>query len=111
MKNKKNSKKEVLAIITARGGSKSILYKNIYPCAGLPLIAYTIKAAQSAKKITRLIISTDDEAIADVARRYGVEVPFIRPKEFAADDTPDLPVFQHALRHLEQDISQILWYI
>jgi len=91
---------EVLALIPARGGSKSIPRKNIRPLAGHPLIAYSIAAGLAAKTVTRVIVSTDDEQIAAIARRYGAEVPFLRPAALARDDTPDLPVFQHALAWL-----------
>lgn len=91
---------KVLGIIPARGGSKGVLRKNIKELAGKPLIAHTILAAQSAKCLDRFIISTDDEEIAKVVGAYGAEVPFIRPKELAEDDTPDLPVLQHALAWL-----------
>jgi CMP-N-acetylneuraminic acid synthetase len=93
---------EILAIIPARGGSKSIPRKNIRSFAGHPLIAYSIAAGLAAEAVTRLLVSTDDEEIAAVARRYGAETPFLRPPEFAKDQTPDLPVFQHALHWLEQ---------
>lgn len=95
-------KPEVLAIIPARGGSKSIPRKNIKLLSGFPLIAYSIAAGLQAKLVTRVIISTDDQEIARVARKYGAEVPFIRPKNLAEDDTPDLPVFAHALKWLEE---------
>lgn len=95
-----NSKPEVLAIIPARGGSKSIPHKNIRSFAGYPLIAYSIAAALQSKLVTRVIVSTNDEKIAQVAREYGAEVPFLRPAEISGDDTLDLPVFQHALRWL-----------
>lgn len=88
---------EVLGIITARGGSKSIAKKSIAPCAGQPLMYYTIEAAKRAASITRLIISTDDEEMANYAKSQGVEVPFMRPSELAEDTTPDLPVFEHVL--------------
>lgn len=91
---------EVLGVIVARGGSKSIPKKSIAPCAGKPLLYYTIEAARRSKLITRLIISTDDVEMAEVARSYGVEVPFMRPKTLAEDTTPDLPVFQHVLEEL-----------
>lgn len=91
---------EVLAIIPARGGSKGIPRKNIREFAGHPLIAYSIAAARQAETVTRVIVSTDDEEIAAVARRYGAEVPFLRPAELAGDQTLDLPVFQHALTWL-----------
>jgi N-acylneuraminate cytidylyltransferase len=94
---------QVLAIIPARGGSKSIPRKNIRPLAGHPLIAYSIAAALEAHSVTRTIISTDDEEIAEVARRYGAETPFLRPAEFAQDNTTDLPVFEHALGWLMEN--------
>lgn len=88
---------EVLALIPARGGSKSIPRKNILPFAGHPLIAYSIAAGLAAETVTRVVVSTDDEEIAEISRRYGAETPFLRPIELAQDETPDLPVFQHAL--------------
>ena len=88
---------EVLAIIPARGGSKGIPRKNIKAFAGHALIAYSIEAGLQAKHVNRVIVSTDDEEIAAVARAYGAETPFLRPAEFAEDRTLDLPVFQHAL--------------
>ncbi len=92
---------DVLALIPARGGSKSIPRKNIKLLGGFPLIAYSIAAAQAAAAITRVVVSTDDPEIAEVACRYGAETPFLRPEALARDDTPDLPVFQHALRWLD----------
>ena len=94
------SGKEVLAIIPARGGSKGIPRKNIRPFAGYPLIAYSIAAGLQAKTVTRVIVTTDDDEIAEVARSYGAETPFLRPAELAQDLTTDLPVFQHALNWL-----------
>lgn len=91
---------EVLAIIPARGGSKGIPRKNIRNFAGHPLIAYSIAAALQSQRVTRVIVSTDDAEIAEVARAYGAEVPFLRPAELAQDSTLDLPVFQHALAWL-----------
>ena len=91
---------KALAIIPARGGSKGIPRKNIVSLAGKPLIAYTIEIALSSRSIFRVVVSTDDEEIGAIAREYGAEVPFIRPKELAADDTPDLPVFRHAVQWL-----------
>ena len=93
---------QVLAIIPARGGSKGIPRKNIRDFAGYPLIAYSIAAGLQARQVTRVIVSTDDEEIAAVARRFGAEVPFLRPAEFAQDQTLDLPVFQHALAWLAE---------
>ena len=91
-----------LGLIPARGGSKSIPRKNIHLLAGHPLIAYSIAAARASRTIERIIVSTDDKEIATIARQYGAEVPFMRPAELAQDDTPDLAVFQHALRWLEE---------
>jgi len=102
-----NNATEVLALIPARGGSKSIPRKNIRPFAGHPLIAYSIAAGRAAETVSRVIVSTDDEEIAAVARRYGAEAPFLRPAECSQDNTPDLPVFQHALEWLaEQEAYQ-----
>ena len=89
---------EVLCLIPARGGSKSIPRKNIRSFAGHPLIAYSIVAGKTAATVTRVIVSTDDEEIAKVAQSYGAETPFLRPKDISLDNTPDLPVFQHALK-------------
>ena len=96
---------EVLAIIPARGGSKSIPRKNIRSFAGHPLIAYSIAAGLTAETVTRVIVSTDDEEIARVARKYGAETPFLRPAEISQDNTPDLPVFKHALKWLADQHS------
>jgi YrbI family 3-deoxy-D-manno-octulosonate 8-phosphate phosphatase len=96
------NKMEVLAIIPARGGSKSILKKNIQDFLGYPLIAYSIVAVKRANLVTRVIVSTDDEEIATIAREYGAEVPFNRPSELAQDDTLDFPVFEHALKWLKE---------
>lgn len=92
---------EVLAIIPARGGSKKVPGKNIRPLNGVPMLHYSIREARRSRHITRVIVSTDDEAIARVAREGGAEVPFLRPTELAGDRVTDLPVFQHAIRHLE----------
>lgn len=98
----RNQPVEVLAIIPARGGSKTIPRKNIKDFAGFPLIAYSIAAGRQSELVSRVMVSTDDEEIAQVARRYGAEVPFIRPAAHAQDQTPDLPVFEHALAWLEE---------
>ena len=96
------NRSEILAVIPARGNSKSIPRKNIKELAGFPLIAYSIAAATQAAKVTRVIVSTDDEEIAQVARQFGAEVPFMRPAEYAQDQTLDLPVFEHALTWLRE---------
>lgn len=93
----------VLAVIPARGGSKGIPRKNVRLLGGRPLIEWTFLAARGAASLTRVVVSTDDPEIADVARAAGVEVPFLRPPELAADDTPMVPVLQHLLRTLERD--------
>lgn len=94
---------EVLAVVPARGGSRSIPRKNIKPFAGHALLAYSVAAGLQSKLVTRVIISTDDDEIAEVAREYGAEVPFMRPAELAKDETTDLPVFQHALNWLSSE--------
>ena len=93
----------VLAVIPARGGSKGIRRKNVRLLCGKPLLQYTAEAALAATRLSRVILTTDDEEIAKVARRCGLEVPFIRPQELALDETPMLPVVQHALREMESD--------
>ncbi len=95
--------KEVVAIIPARGGSKGIPRKNVIDFAGYPLIAYSIAAGLASKYINRVIVSTDNEEIAEVSRRYGAETPFMRPSIHAQDLTPDLPVFTHALDWLAEN--------
>ena len=94
---------DVLALIPARGGSKGIPHKNIKKLGGHPLIAYSIAAAVRAKVVNRTVVSTDDPHIAEIARVYGAETPFLRPADLAQDDTRDLPVFQHALRWLADE--------
>lgn len=89
-----------LGVIPARGGSKGVPGKNIRPLAGKPLIAWTIEAAHDSGSIDRLVVSTDDEKIADVARRFGAEVR-MRPAALAADDTPTRPVLEYVTRKLE----------
>lgn len=93
---------QVLAVIPARSGSKGIPHKNIRIVAGKPLIAHSIEQARASRTITRTIVSTDSELYAEIARKFGAEVPFIRPAEFARDDSTDLEVFQHALGWLRE---------
>lgn len=92
----------VLGVVTARGGSKGIPGKNIHLLRGKPLIQYTAEAALTAQRLTRVIVSTDDEAIARVSRQCGLDVPFLRPPELSRDDTPSVPVVQHAVRTLAE---------
>lgn len=94
--------KEILAIIPARGGSKGIPGKNLIDLCGRPLIEYTIDAAKGSSFITRIILSTDSEAIAEVCRAAGVEVPFMRPLELSGDEVPMIDVVLHALKFLEE---------
>jgi len=91
-----------LAVITARSGSRDIPGKNIRPLGGRPLIEYTIEAASRCRRLTDTIVSTDSEEIADIARRAGATVPFLRPGHLAQDNTPHLPVIQHALTEMER---------
>ena len=86
-----------IAIIPARGGSKRIPRKNIKPFHGKPIIAYSIEAAQKSNCFDKIIVSTDDQEIADIAIKYGAEVPFIRPKNIADDFTTTIEVIEHAL--------------
>jgi CMP-N,N'-diacetyllegionaminic acid synthase len=87
---------KILGIITARGGSKGIPGKNLKPLAGRALLAYTVDAARDSRALDRVILSTEDAAIADAGRSLGCDVPFTRPAELSKDDTPHLPVIQHA---------------
>ena len=96
---------EILAIVLARGGSKTVPRKNIQPLAGHPLVAYSIAAGIQSKLVSRVIVSTDDEEIAEISRSYSAEVPFLRPASLAQDETVDLPVFKHALEWLEANES------
>lgn len=93
--------KRLLALIPARGGSKGLPGKNIRPFSGHPLIAHSIFMAKMCPAIARIVVSTDDPKIAEIARDYGAEVPFRRPKELARDETPMWPVVRHALQTLE----------
>jgi len=95
-------KHKIVAIIPARGGSKSIPHKNIVDVGGKPLIAYSIEALKKSRVVQRVIVSTDDKKIRAVALRYGAEAPFLRPKRLAEDTTPTIPVIRHALLWLEK---------
>jgi CMP-N-acetylneuraminic acid synthetase len=92
---------KVLGIVPARGGSKGIPRKNITPLLGKPLLAYTAAAARAAQLLTRTVLSTEDEEIAEIGRDYGLDVPFLRCRELAGDDTPTIPVLQDVVRRLE----------
>jgi N-acylneuraminate cytidylyltransferase/CMP-N,N'-diacetyllegionaminic acid synthase len=92
----------MLALIPARGGSTGLPGKNIRPFAGVPLIAHTIAAARAAAGVDRVVVTTDAEDIAAVARAHGAEVPFLRPAALAADDSPAVEAYLHACAQLEQ---------
>lgn len=96
----------LLAVIPARGGSKGLPGKNLRPLGGLPLIAHSIELAHRCPQITRTIVSTDDPEIAAAARAAGGDVPFLRPSELARDETPTLPVLQHAVAFHEQSTGK-----
>lgn len=99
-----------LAIIPARGGSKRIPRKNIKPFHGKPMISYAIAAAIASESFDRVIVSTDDEEITQIAREYGAEVPFVRPPELADDHTPTVPVIAHAItacQSMDCDVQEV----
>lgn len=99
---------KTLALIPARGGSKGIPRKNIRLLAGKPLIAWSIQAALACPEIERVVVSTDDAEIAEISRRWGAEVPFMRPAELAQDDSPSMDTVLHALRQLPQFDAVVL---
>lgn len=102
-----SAKANVIALIQARGGSKGVPGKNIRPLAGHPLLAWSVVACTLAKSIERTILSTDDAAIAAAGRKYGAEVPFMRPAEFATDKATDYPVIRHALEWLRDNEGHV----
>ena len=95
-------KPNIVGFVFARGGSKGVVRKNIRPLAGKPLIAHAIECGLNSRWIDRVIVSTEDAEIADVARQYGAEVPFMRPAELAQDDSPEWMAWQHAIREMEK---------
>ena len=97
-----NQSKVIVGAICARAGSKGISRKNLRPLAGKPLIAHTIQCAQGCPILQRIVVSTDDEEIAKVAKQYGAEIPFMRPAHLAKDDSPKWSVFRHLVQTLEQ---------
>lgn len=96
-----------VALITGRGGSKRLPGKNVRPLAGRPLVAWTVDAAQGAKSISRVIVSTDDPAIAEAAKAAGSEVPFMRPKKLSGDNSSHVAVIAHALDWLEEKTGEL----
>jgi len=101
---------KTIAYIPVRGGSKGVPKKNIHPLGGYPLIAYTIAAAKLSKHISRIIVSTDSEEIAEIAVLYGAEVPFIRPAEYAQDLSPDRGHFLHAMNWFKENEGEVPEY-
>ena len=95
--------KNILGLIPARGGSKGLPRKNIKPLLGKPLIAWTIEQALASKYLDKVIVSTDDKEIAEVSKKYSAEVPFIRPKELAEDDTKGINVILHVINWIEKN--------
>lgn len=101
-----------IALIPARGGSKGVPKKNVKLLAGFPLIAYSIAAAKLSKKVDRVIVSTDCPEIAEIAKSFGADVPFLRPTELAQDFSPDIDAFKHActwLRDNERGAEDAFW--
>ena len=94
--------RRVLAVISARAGSKGVPGKNLKPLGGKPLIAHMIEAATRSRLVTRVVVSTEDSRIADTARTYGADVPFVRPAHLADDSTPLLAVTKHAMEELDR---------
>ncbi len=97
----------MIALIPARAGSKGLAQKNIKPLAGKPLIAHTIEQALAAEQVSQVVVSTDDERIAEVAKKYGAEVPFLRPAELAQDDSLAVDAYQYTLKKLEKETAPI----
>lgn len=100
-----------LALVVARGGSKSVPRKNLALVAGKPLIAWTVEAALACPEAGRVVMSTDDPEIAEVARTLGAETPFARPADLARDDTPTMPVVMHALEALHAEAFDPDWVV
>lgn len=100
----------IIALIPARSGSKGIPNKNIRPLGGFPLIAYSIKAALKSKLIDRVIVSTDSEEYAEIAREYGAEVPFLRPSELSGDRATDMQFFKHAINWFKENEGDVPEY-
>ncbi len=95
-----------MVLICARGGSKGLPGKNIRPLNGIPLIGWSVNIAKQLDKVSRIIVSTDSDDIAKVAREYGAEVPFMRPKYLAQDDSPEWLVWRHAINYIEENDSE-----
>ncbi len=105
------NKGEFVALIPARGGSKGVPRKNIKDLGGFPLIAYTIAACLQSEMISRIIVSTDDEEIAEIAKEFGAEVPFLRPKELASDRSTDYEFVDHAISWLDENEGSVAEFL
>jgi CMP-N,N'-diacetyllegionaminic acid synthase len=103
--------KRILGVITARGGSKGIPRKNIKDLAGKPLIAYTIEEAKKSKLLTRCVVSTDDIEIAETSKKYGADIPFMRPVKIAQDKSTSMEVVEHALKYLKDELNEEYDYL
>lgn len=101
----------ILGVIPARGGSKSVPHKNLAPLNGKPMLVYTIEAAQNSHLLTHFVVSSEDEKIIQVAKQYGAPAPFVRPAELATDEAPSLPVVQHAVREMEARLGVVFEYV
>lgn len=101
----------VLGVILARGGSKAVPLKNIRPILGAPLIAYTIAEALRSRLLTRFVVSTDDERIANISRKYGAEVPFLRPAVLSSDTASSAAALQHAVEWMEREENVTYEYV
>ncbi|PYR99017.1 MAG: cytidylyltransferase, partial [Acidobacteria bacterium] len=102
---------KVFALIPARGGSKGVPKKNIKLLGGYPLIAYSIAAAKLCPLVDRIVVSTDSEDIANISKKYGADVPFLRPAELATDSSPDRDFILHALAYFERQERNTPEYI
>ena len=103
-------KPNIVGIIPARGGSKGVPKKNIRTLGGYPMIAYSVIVGQLAKNINRCIISTDSQEIADISKKFGADVPFLRPTEYASDTSKDIEFFKHAMNWFQENEGYIPEY-
>jgi CMP-N-acetylneuraminic acid synthetase len=102
---------KILGVIPARGGSKSVPFKNLAPLNGKPMLVYTIEAAQKSRLLTHFVVSSENDRIIQVARQYGAPAPFVRPADLATDEAPSLPVVQHAVREMETREGIVFDYV
>src|SRR5262249_30378594 len=98
----------VLAVIPARGGSKGVPQKNIRTVGGRPLIAWTIEAAKGSRYLDRVVLSSDDRKIIDVAESYGCDIPFVRPAELATDEADSMSVVRHAIASFNEHYDYLV---